>query len=85
MRLLINDSVRLVVDGCIRTVRVVTLSSNGQIFMADLHEANTDARNRSKEDEFSYISKYSGSLQKAKARHVTISPIGELRDPGFKG
>ena len=25
-----------------------------------------------------------GSLQKAKGRKVTVSPIGELRDPGFK-
>jgi hypothetical protein len=28
--------------------------------------------------------KEAGSLQTAKARRVTISPIGELRDPGFK-
>jgi CRISPR-associated endonuclease Csn1 len=41
-----------------------------------------DARARNKE--FSYTSKYAGSFQKARARQVTISPIGELRDPGFK-
>jgi CRISPR-associated endonuclease Csn1 len=53
--------------------------------MAPHNEANVDARNRSKEDAFSYISKMAGSLQKARGRRVTISPIGELKDPGFQG
>ena len=65
--------------------RIATISGNGQIFMAPHNEANVDARNRSKEDAFSYISKMAGSLQKAKGRRVTISPIGELKDPGFQG
>jgi CRISPR-associated endonuclease Csn1 len=52
--------------------------------MANISEANVDARNRNKEDPFVYISKMAGSLQTAKARRITISPIGELRDPGFK-
>lgn len=85
MRLMIDDVVRLDVDGESRIMRIATLSGNGQIFMADVSEANVDARNRSKEDLFTYISKMAGSLQKAKARQVGISPIGELRDPGFKG
>lgn len=84
MRLMIDDVVRLDVDGESRTMRAATLSGNGQIFMADVSEANVDARNRSKEDSFTYISKMAGSLQKGRARRVTISPIGELRDPGFK-
>jgi CRISPR-associated endonuclease Csn1 len=85
MRLMIGDGVRLEVDGKLRTMRVVNLSANGQIFMTDLNEANADARNRTKEDGFSYVSKYAGSLQKAKGRSISISPIGELRDPGFRG
>ncbi len=84
MRLMIDDVLRLDVDGQFRTMRIATLSGNGQIFMADISEANVDARNRSKEDLFAYVSKMAGSLQKAKARRITISPIGELRDPGFK-
>lgn len=84
MRLSLDDTVRLDVDGDSRTMRVATLSGNGQVFMADIQEANVDARNRDKGDPFAYISKYAGSLQKAKARRVTISPIGELHDPGFK-
>ena len=84
MRLMLDDSVRLAPDDTQRTMRVATLSSNGQIFMADLNEANVDARNRDKTDPFTYISKTAGSLQKLKARRVTISPIGEINDPGFK-
>ena len=86
MRLVIGDSVRLEIDGIERTMRVVKISgSNGQIFMAPIHEANVDARNSDKQDAFAYTSKYAGSLQKTKARFVTISPIGEVRDLGFKG
>lgn len=84
MRLMINDLVRLSIDGKTRTMRIAQIKRSGQIFMADIHEANVDARNRNKEDSFAYVSKMAGSLQKAKARRVTISPIGELRDPGFK-
>lgn len=86
MRLVIGDSVRLEIDGIECTMRVVKISgSNGQIFMAPIHEANVDARNSDKQDTFAYTSKYAGSLQKTKARFVTISPIGEVRDLGFKG
>lgn len=84
MRLMIGDVVRLFVDRQVRTMRIAKLSGNGQIFMADTSEANVDARNRSKEETFAYVSKMAGSLQRAATRRVTISPIGELRDPGFK-
>jgi CRISPR-associated endonuclease Csn1 len=84
MRLMIDDAVRLDVEGQTRTMRIATLSGNGQMFMADTSEANVDARNRNKEDTFAYVSKMAGSFQKSNARRVGISPIGELRDPGFK-
>jgi CRISPR-associated endonuclease Csn1 len=83
-RLSLDDTVRLDVDGNSRTMRVTTLSGNGQVFMANVQEANVDARNRDRSDPFTYISKMAGSFQKSKARRVTISPIGELHDPGFK-
>jgi CRISPR-associated endonuclease Csn1 len=86
MRLLIDDVVKLSTPDKSNYVgRIVTISGNGQIFMAPHNEANVDARNRSKEDVFSYISKMAGSLQKATGRRVSISPIGELKDPGFQG
>ncbi len=84
MRLTIDDCVRLTHAEQEITLRVVKIGGNGQIFMALLKEANVDARNRDKSDSFAYISKMAGSLQIAKARRVTISPTGELRDPGFK-
>lgn len=86
MRLVIGDSVRLEVEGREETMRMVKVNgNNGQVFMAPVQEANVDARNSDKQDVFSYTSKIAGSLQKAKGRAVSISPIGELRDPGFKG
>lgn len=84
MRVMVNDCLRLMVDGKTLTLRVTTLSGNGQIFMAPHNEANVDARNRDKHDPFGYVSKMAGSLQKARGRKVSISPIGELNDPGFK-
>lgn len=85
MRLMIDDTIRLYLDEVLRVMRVTKLSSNGQVFMADINEANVDARNRNKEDPFSYISKKASSLQLLQARCVTISPTGKLQDPGFRG
>lgn len=84
MRILIGDSVRLEVDERIRTCRVAWIKSNTQIALADLKEANTDARARDNTDPYSYIVKTAGVWQKLKARRVTVSPDGQLRDPGFK-
>ncbi len=83
MRLMNNDTVRLEDSDVLKTWRVAKISGNGQIFFADLHESNVDARNRDKNDPFSYVSKMAGSLSKSKARRVTISPTGRLSDPGF--
>ncbi len=84
IRLVIGDTVRLLVADREETMRVRSISPNGQVFMAPVQEANTDARNSDKSSSFTFTSKYAGSFQKAQARRVTISPIGELRDPGFK-
>lgn len=84
MRLMIDDCVCLETDGREQVMRVVKISRNGQVTLAAIHEANVDARDRDKEDAFSYISKFGDAFRKAKARPITISPIGELRDPGFK-
>lgn len=84
MRLVIDDIVRMEIEGREQTMRMVKVAGSGQIWFAPINEANVDARNREKADPFSYTSKMAGSLQVAKARRVTVSPIGELRDPGFK-
>jgi CRISPR-associated endonuclease Csn1 len=85
MRLAINDFVRLQIDDMLRTMRIAKIGSNGQIFLSGIQEANADARNRDKDDPFTYVSKSAGSLQRAQGRHVTISPIGKICDPGFAG
>lgn len=84
MRLLIDDTVRLMLDGLLRTMRVATVNREGRVYMCDHQEANVDARNRDKSDSFAYVSKRAGSLQAAQARRVIISPDGKLHDPGFK-
>ncbi|MBS0495850.1 MAG: type II CRISPR RNA-guided endonuclease Cas9 [Proteobacteria bacterium] len=83
MRLGIDDIVRMEHEGREQTLRMVKVAASGQIWFAPIHEANVDARNRDKADAFAYVSKMAGSLRTAKARLITISPIGELRDPGF--
>jgi CRISPR-associated endonuclease Csn1 len=84
MRLAIDDSVRMELGDEIQTLRMVKVDSSGKMAFAPINEANVDARNRDKNDLFAYIYKNSGPLQTAKARRVTISPIGELHDPSFK-
>jgi CRISPR-associated endonuclease Csn1 len=82
MRLIRDDFVRLEHNDFVRTIRLCKMSGDGVLAYADVQEANVDARTRTKD--LSYLFKTAGSLQKSKARRVTISPIGELHDPGFK-
>jgi CRISPR-associated endonuclease Csn1 len=82
MRLVIDDFLRLNIGDVVRTLRICKVNSAGQLAMADVSESNVDARTRTKE--LAYVFKSPGVLEAAKARRITISPIGELRDPGFK-
>lgn len=84
MRLVIDDYVRLVIDGKSRTFRVVSINTAGRLSLAAHQEANVDARNRDKDSDWRYTYKQAGSLQLAKGRRVSVPPIGELRDIGFK-
>ena len=79
MRLQIDDTVYMMMDERWCLMRVVKIGGNGQIFFAEHNEANVDARNRDKENPFTYVSKMAGSLQKTQARKVMVSPIGELK------
>jgi CRISPR-associated endonuclease Csn1 len=85
MRLMINDAVRMVVEGYVKTMRVAQISGNGQVFFTPHNEANVDARNRDKANEFAYISKTPSSLHKTLARKVTINELGKVIDNGFLG
>ncbi len=84
MRLMIDDSLKLEVDGQLKTMRIASINSAGRLSLAAHQEANVDARNRDNTGTWRYTYKQAGSLLKANARRVTISPLGELRDPGFK-
>lgn len=84
MRLVIDDIVRMKIDGDERTMRMVKVDSSGKISFAPVNEANVDARNRDKADSFKYTYKVASSLLAAQGRRITISPTGELHDPGFK-
>ncbi|MDD2701703.1 MAG: type II CRISPR RNA-guided endonuclease Cas9 [Sideroxydans sp.] len=82
MRLMKDDPVRLLHDGKSYIARLAYTNSAGTLAFAEHREANVDKRTRAKE--ISYIFKTAGSLQKSQGRRVTISPTGELHDPGFK-
>ena len=81
MRLVINDTFMIEDDSTSKVMRVTKISGNGQITIAPIHESNVAERGK----KAGVSSPAAGGLQKAKARSVTISPIGELRDPGFQG
>ncbi len=81
-RLMANDLVRLDHKGIERTLRIAYINSAGTIALCDHNEANVDKRARSKE--LAYVFKTAGSLQASRGRKISVSPIGDLRDPGFR-
>ena len=84
MRLMKDETIRMVTNEKPITARVCWVRSDTRIAFASTSEANVDARDRDKNDSFSYIVKTASVLQKLQARRISISPTGELRDPGFK-
>lgn len=84
MRLMINDTVKFQHDNQLVVMRVASINSAGRLSLAGHNEANVDARNRDASGLWRYTYKQASSLQKAKGRKVSISPIGEMKDSGFK-
>jgi len=84
MRLIIGDYLRATFKDEIRILTVKKIKSNGGIFVAQHNEANVRQREDEKDKSLIYGSFAASTLQKASGRYVTISPIGELNDPGFK-
>ena len=82
MRLLGGDIVKMMIHEQPCLMRVTAIKA--QMVFAELNEANVNARNGDANDSFQYTTKYAGSLQTAKARRITISPLGEVSDSGFK-
>ena len=85
MRLMKHDYVRLDVDGATSTYQIASINTAGRLTLAAHQEANVDARNRDKDGDWRYTYKQAGSLQLANGRQVSVTPIGGLCDPGFKG
>ncbi len=79
MRLMINDMVRMQVNGAWQLMRMVKMGTTRQMTFAPHNEANVDARNRNADDLFSYLSKAPSALQKAHAQKVTVNEIGVVR------
>ncbi|HHG90589.1 MAG TPA: type II CRISPR RNA-guided endonuclease Cas9 [Devosia sp.] len=78
MRLRKNDYLQIEHEEKIIIVQIAKLSP-GMIAMAEHMEANVDARTRDKQDELKYIFKSPASLQKSKAKRVTVSPSGVVK------
>jgi CRISPR-associated endonuclease Csn1 len=84
MRLMKDETVRMKIGDEPITARVCWVRQDTRIAFANIHEANVDSRDRDKNDSFSYIVKNASVLQKLIARRITVSPIGDLHDSGFK-
>lgn len=84
MRLVIGDYLKADFKGTLRLLTVKKIKSNGGIFVAEHRESNVRQREDEKDASLIYGSFTAGSLMKAHGRQVSVSPIGELRDPGFK-
>ena len=56
--------------------------TKGAMLFGDIHEANLDARNRKKDDDFKFLKKAPSRLEEMNARRVFINEIGMLKDPG---
>lgn len=86
MRLMIGDSVRVEDGEQKKVLRVVKIDPSSNVVFSEINEAgDLIRRHKDGNDTFRYINMRGDSLRKNKARRVTVSPMGELHDPGFKG
>jgi len=101
-RLMINDYIRVEIDGQVLVLQVLKINSSGSVTFIKPNETNISARYAAKlaaqkaahdgqtfdinilNDDFFQKALSAQSLKTVKARRVTISPIGELHDPGFR-
>ena len=77
--LMINDTVRLEIDGKRRIFLVDAINQEGVITMSPINEANVSARSRNKEDSFKYLYKKADTLRKGRAVFVNVTPDGRVR------
>lgn len=71
-----------------RLVRVVKFGQNGQVTLAEPHEAgDLKRRNEAKPDfdPFRYFAPTASGLRRVRARKVRVDELGRVMDPGFRG
>ncbi len=79
MRLMVNDTIEINENGEKQVFLVNSMTQLGQIMLSPLNEANTSSRDRDKKNNFSFLRKRVGPLEKLKATLVFVSPIGKIR------
>lgn len=82
MRLCKNDLIAIERDGKRHIMRIAGIGKT--LTLAEHQEANTDGRNRNKEDAFKYEYPSTSTLYKLKARRVFVDLLGNVLDPGFR-
>ena len=81
---LINNDMLAIEEHTQKSILRIQLMSAGKICLCPHYEANVDARNRDKEDIFIYKTKTPGKLKQLSARKITVTMLGQVKDPGFK-
>ena len=79
-----NDTVAVEPEvGSRKLMRVVKFGQNGQVTLAELHEAGAlKTRDAAPDDPFKYSSPTAGGLKRLRARQVRIDELGRVWDPG---
>lgn len=80
MRLQINDCVQMqkIESDNAKFYRLQKFDRSGRMEFVELHEANVDRRNRSKDDDFKYTYASASLLQSRNAKKIHISPTGRV-------
>ena len=82
LRLFKKDSVTIERDGQRAVFNVQSFAQSGQMWLAEHHEANADARNRDKKDSYKFLSLRGKAIAKAKLRRAHVDVMGRLRELG---
>lgn len=83
MRLFKGDCVRMEVRGALRVMRVRMVSQDGRIHLCEHNEADAKRRMEAQDKTLVNAIVSAETARKWSARRVTVSPLGEMRDPGF--
>ncbi|MBC6440136.1 MAG: type II CRISPR RNA-guided endonuclease Cas9 [Rhodospirillales bacterium] len=82
LRLFKRDMVAIERNGETLICHVQQFNLSDGVVLAAHFEANADARNRDRDDDFRFIRMGPSSILKARLRRVLVDEIGRVRDPG---